>query len=212
MLSFARGLLNGCSDEKTSEKYIDKANVAYESGDYNKAIELFTKACDGGEVKGCYFLGLSYKEGDHVAQNDTKAIELFTKACDGGEAGGCGSLGSMYNNGEIVAQNYTKAVELFTKACDGGHTVGCNNLGVSYHEGKGVVQNDTKAIELFTKACNGGDELGCNNLKNMQLKSMDIQCVSACKIAMNTLIGLGMQIENPQKWLENCWEEDHCFR
>jgi TPR repeat protein len=117
----------------------------------------------------------------------------------------------MYNNGEIVAQNYTKAVELFTKACDGGHTVGCNNLGVSYHEGKGVVQNDTKAIELFTKACNGGDELGCNNLKNIQAKSMDIQCVSACKMAMNTLISLGA-IENPQEWLEDCWERENCFR
>ena len=57
--------------------------------DYFKAVELFRKACNGGESMGCNNLGVMYEDGKGVKQDYFKAKELFGKACDMKEAKGC---------------------------------------------------------------------------------------------------------------------------
>lgn len=54
-----------------------------------KAVELYTKACDGGYALGCWSLGLMYEDGDGVRQNYNKALELYGKACDLKNEYGC---------------------------------------------------------------------------------------------------------------------------
>ena len=61
----------------------------YTKGNRQKASQLFKKACDGGDMKGCYNLGFLYANGQGVKQNRQKAKELFGKACDGGDERGC---------------------------------------------------------------------------------------------------------------------------
>lgn len=56
---------------------------------FSKANELFLKACNGGEARGCSNLGVMYYTGNGLKQNYTTAKELFRKACDGGDALGC---------------------------------------------------------------------------------------------------------------------------
>ena len=158
-------------NRQNAEEYYN-LGIMYGKGDgvaqdYAKAVELFTKACDGGYAGGCFNLGFMYYKGDGVAQDYAKAVELYTKACDGGSAGGCFNLGTMYDNGDGVAQDYAKAVELYTKACDGGYASGCSNLGIMYGKGDGVAQDYAKAVELITKACDGGEAIGCENLKQI---------------------------------------------
>ena len=51
--------------------------------DKQKAIKLYLKACDGGEMVGCSNLGVMYYKGDDVAQNKKIAMDLFKMACDG---------------------------------------------------------------------------------------------------------------------------------
>jgi len=57
--------------------------------DYFKAVELFQKACDGGDAAGCYNLGIMYMNGQGVKQDYAKAKELFGKACDMKLQSGC---------------------------------------------------------------------------------------------------------------------------
>jgi len=103
-----------------SKDLVELGIEAYEKGDYQKAAELYQKACDGGEAFGCVFFGLSYENGQGVKQDYQKAAELYKKACDREEAGGCFGLGALYQHGKGVRQNYHKAAELYQKACDGG--------------------------------------------------------------------------------------------
>ena len=62
--------------------------IMYANGDgveknEQKAVELYKKACDGGEMAGCTNLGFMYANGNGVEKNEQKAAELFKKACDG---------------------------------------------------------------------------------------------------------------------------------
>jgi len=54
--------------------------------DYQKAIQLFEKACNGGVMIGCSNLGVGYENGVGVNKDYTKAAELYKKACEGGES------------------------------------------------------------------------------------------------------------------------------
>ena len=118
--------------------YADLVTEGYkeqQKGNYKKDIELYTKACDGGHMSGCYNLALLYKNGQGVRQDYKKANELWSKACDGGDMGGCYNLGFLYNYGQGVRQNKSKAKELFGKACDGGNQKGCDNYKILNEEG-----------------------------------------------------------------------------
>lgn len=90
-------------------------------------LEGAKKACDGGDMSGCFNLGAMYDNGEGVKQDDFKAVKLYTKACDSGVIRGCHYLGLKYVKGEGVKQSNSKAKELFAKACDGGDTYGCKN-------------------------------------------------------------------------------------
>ncbi|MDD7323120.1 MAG: sel1 repeat family protein, partial [Campylobacter lanienae] len=61
-----------------------------------KAVELYKKACDGGDMSGCGNLGSMYADGNGVEKNEQKAVELYKKACDGGYMDGCRSLDFTY--------------------------------------------------------------------------------------------------------------------
>ena len=123
------------------------ANKAYKQGiafhknkEYDKAFELYKKACDGGEMRGCTNLGVMYANGFGGEKNEQKAVELYKKACDDGEMLGCYNLGVMYAKGNGVEKDFSKAVQLFKKACDGGDMNGCRNLDNIY-------KLDVKAVE-----------------------------------------------------------------
>ena len=53
--------------------------------DLARARRLLQQACDGGEMLGCFGLGLQYEAGDDLA----RARSLFQQACDGGLAEAC---------------------------------------------------------------------------------------------------------------------------
>ena len=51
--------------------------------------QLYQKACDRGDMGGCFNLDNSYNNGLGVPKDHQKANQLFQKACDGGYARGC---------------------------------------------------------------------------------------------------------------------------
>ena len=84
------------------KKAYEQGEVFYNNKEYYKAFESFKKACDGGEVRGCFNLGFMYTNGNGAEEDFSKAAELFKKACNGGEMLGCRNLGIMYDNGNGV--------------------------------------------------------------------------------------------------------------
>ncbi|WP_103569977.1 tetratricopeptide repeat protein [Campylobacter concisus] len=110
-----------------SKDLTELGDEAYEKGDYQKAAQLYQKACDGGDAGGCYNLGVLYDNGQGVNRDYQKAAQLYQKACDGGGAKGCSSLGFLYKNGEGIKQNFSTAKQYFGKACDLGFQLGCDD-------------------------------------------------------------------------------------
>jgi len=106
-----------------SKDLVESGKEAYNKGDHQKAAELWQKACDSEEARGCFNLGILYVDGQGVNQDHQKAAELWQKACDSGEAGGCFNLGVLYENG----QSFSTAKQYYSEACDLGLQFGCDS-------------------------------------------------------------------------------------
>ena len=101
------------------------ANKAYKQGiafhknkEYDKAFELYKKACDGGEMLGCTNLGVMYANGDGVEEDFSKAAKLLKKACDGGDMNGCRNLDIIYTLMAKQQKKLDKVADLYKKVCD----------------------------------------------------------------------------------------------
>lgn len=108
---------------------------AFNNGDKRTASTLWGKACDKGNISGCYNLGIMYDIGDGIKQNRKMAVSFYQRACDGKDISGCYNLALMYLNGEGVRQNKEIAKESFGKACDEGHDGGCKGYKILNEEG-----------------------------------------------------------------------------
>ena len=59
-----------------SKDLTELGNEAYNKGDYQKAAQLYQKACDSGVAEGCSNLGDLYADGQGVNQDYQKAAQL----------------------------------------------------------------------------------------------------------------------------------------
>jgi TIR domain/Sel1 repeat len=151
----------------SAEDLFDQGLSAYRAKQFSQAAELYRKACDGGERKGCHDLGLMYYRGEGMEKDLNQAAGLFKRACDAGGTGGCLDLGLMYLRGEGVPKDLNRAADLYKRACDAGAPPGCTDLGRMYHEGEGVVKDLNRAADLFKRACDAGGAIGCLDLGTM---------------------------------------------
>ena len=107
--------------------FVDDGTSEYKKGNYSEAINLYTKACDNGDITGCFHLGNIYFMGEVIKTNYFKAHQFWSKACNGGNMDGCYWLASLYSHGKGVSHDKVKAKELFGKACDGGNKRACES-------------------------------------------------------------------------------------
>jgi hypothetical protein len=141
-----------------------KGSALAEQKRYGEARPLFQKACDGGDMVGCFDLALLYDNGDGGSQDYSQARTLYQRSCDGGYIDGCTNAGSLYAQGRGGSQDYFVARMFYQKACDGGDMLGCVNLGKLYDNGNGGSQDYSQGRTLFQKACESGNIEGCSNL------------------------------------------------
>ena len=52
-------------------------------------VTQYRKACEGGDMQGCAYLGWIYDKGEGVAKNEQEAQRLYRKACNGGLSSVC---------------------------------------------------------------------------------------------------------------------------
>ena len=135
--------------------------LGFKSGDINKAISFYEKACELDNPYGCFNLGDMYENGNGVAKDINKANSLYEKACELGRGYACSYLGIRYENGNGVAKDINKANSLFEKACELDNGEACFYLGASYKNGYGVAKDINKANSLFEKA-KSQFEIGCS--------------------------------------------------
>jgi serine/threonine-protein kinase len=143
-----------------------QAIALYDQKRYAEAGPLLDQACASGGWEACKDLGIMYRDGRGVAEDDSRAAALFAKDCQADPPNGCNRLGVMVANGKGVARDDARAAALYATACNAGDAMGCSNLGNIYATGRGVTRDDAQAASLYLKACEAGDAPGCSNLGN----------------------------------------------
>jgi uncharacterized protein len=78
---------------------------------------LLRRGCDGGDLRGCYLLGLG--------EEGAAATALLTVACDGGVALACRALALDHDD----AEDRPAANARYERACELGDALGCYQLG-----------------------------------------------------------------------------------
>jgi TPR repeat protein len=131
------------------------------SEDYQRAVELARKGCDGKDTESCVILGILKQKGITIAPDLAAAKELFEGSCSQNNFHACVDLGDLYDDGRGVKKDTAQSITLFRKACDGGEPYGCLNLGYSYANGDGVPKDDDQAVHFYQRACDAGDMDGC---------------------------------------------------
>jgi TPR repeat protein len=136
-----------------AQNYAD-ATAAWRARDSRKAIDLFRKAAEQGDLRSMKRLGEIYHLGDGgIAKNDQAAARWYQRAANTGD------LSSMYALGQIDAGllAYGDAITWWTKAAAGGHVAAMYDLGTLYENGQGVPKNPKAALDLYRKAAVGGE-------------------------------------------------------
>jgi len=116
-------LLTGLNASLTLSKNGTDTKLMTKKG--SEQIELFSKACNSGDAKGCFKLGYIYNTGKGVEKDYIKARKYYEISCNAGYARACTRLGLLYGEGKGVKKDINKAIIFFKKACEGGHADGC---------------------------------------------------------------------------------------
>ena len=147
----------------SAQDTLEQATQYYDNKEYDKAVPMFQRLAQGGDMKVQFVLGYCYDEGQGVAQDYTQAVYWYRKSAEQGYARAQYNLGYCYKKGQGVAQDYTQAVYWYRKAAEQGHAWAQFNLGLCYKKGQGVPQDYTQAAYWYRKAAEQGDaDAQCN--------------------------------------------------
>ena len=142
--SFKNGLGRSVATDKAAALYLD-------------AIRVFEKDANEGDAKALCEIGVCYRRGEGVEQNDTKAVEYYKSALAGGYLKAANNLGIMYAEGLGVKKDEIEAVRYYRIAAETGLADSQTLLANCYYKGVGVRQDFDEAFAWFKKAADQGE-------------------------------------------------------
>jgi TPR repeat protein len=116
----------------------DVGAAAYDRGDYGTAFRNWKPYADQGNAEAQYNLGLMYRVGRGVLQDDKEAVKWFAKAAEQGVAIAQFSLASMHYTGRGVPLDDREAIKWYTKAAEQGFAAAQLYSGLMHNTGRGV--------------------------------------------------------------------------
>ncbi len=126
--------------------------------DYATALREWRPLAEQGDALAQYNLGLLYRKGRGVPQDDVQARKWYEKAAAQGQAKAQFNLGTLYFNGEGVSKNYQQALRWFRLAADQGEALAQTKIAIMYDEGQGVPKNIVQAYKWYSLAAMNGDK------------------------------------------------------
>ena len=137
---------------------LQKGYAAYQAGDYATAIQEWTTLADQGNAPAQFMLGIMYKNGLGVLQDDAEAVRLYRLAADQGYAPAQTSLGYMYENGlGVLKDNVTAHMWYNIGAANGGDPGG--ELRDSIAEG--MTQQAIEQAQAMARECMSSNYKNC---------------------------------------------------
>ena len=133
-----------------------KGLTAVQSGDFATALQEFKPLAKQGDARAQYNLGLMYRKGQGVPQDDKAAVKWYRLAAEQGDASAQNTLGLMYAYGQGVPENAKTAMKWYTLAAKQGYVDTLYNLGVMYANGFGVRKDYIRAHMWWSIAASSG--------------------------------------------------------
>ena len=146
---------------------LDKGLMAYNNGDYETALDLWSPFAEQGNAWAQVNLGFMYEYGKGVPEDNKEAVKWYTLAAEQGNARAQANLGFMYEYGKGVPEDNKEAVKWYTLAAEQGNARAQANLGFMYQYGKGVPEDNKEAVKWYTLAAEQGDAFGQGQLGGM---------------------------------------------
>ena len=156
-------MLISVSGHTVSAQDNDKGYEAYQSGDYQTALNEWLPLAEQGNAWTQNKMGTMYGLGQGVTQDYAEAVKWYRLAAEQGYAIAQYNLGVMYNNGLGVTQDDAEAVKWYRLAAEQGYVIAQNNLGVTYYNGQGAIQDNVYAHMWWNIAASLGHENASEN-------------------------------------------------
>jgi len=229
------GNLNGCFylglGNMISEYFYDAKLKAKINGYPEKAITMWTKECENGDMLSCTDLARLYRS---KGKSD-KATKIFKIACGNGEMKGCMGITGRYgfkkkdtkpefmknykkacDKGELNAcywlgrsysytSNFKESDIIYEKACNDGEMKSCDMVALKYEH---RIKDYIKANQYYTKACNNEYMFSCATMTRIQVYLPEEEKTSnlvekACEIGLGfSCISLGLGAKSESKAVE----------
>ncbi len=110
-----------------------------------------------GDARAQLNVGLAFKNGWGVAQDNQQAVHWFTLAANQGNAAAQDDLAIMYERGWGVERDFVQAAHYARLAADQGYAYGEYRAGFYCENGKGVPKDLNQAIGWYRKAAEQGN-------------------------------------------------------
>ncbi|CAH1800112.1 unnamed protein product [Owenia fusiformis] len=194
-------------DQPGFKDFLAAQDMEYEKKNYQKASDLYEKACKAGHPLAQANYALWFLEGSRKGykKNFRKAFELFEKSAEKGVGLSLYNLAHFYQTGKggVVKQDPFKAFSLVKKSLKDYRTDKIRNgdpywmLGTMYLQGEGTCMNRKKAQQHFEKARQFGHKAATTDF--MKMTNLLAQ-----------LSGADKQHETDSKWDTMCaWLDKH---
>jgi TPR repeat protein len=145
------------AQDALAEMYINSWGVTPDPANVAKAVELYRKAAEGGNVDAQREMGVYSQLGIYGLQKDyLQAAEWFRKAAERGDGFAQFQLGMIYYNGELGSKDFWQAAVWLRKAADQSADVNsilaAELLARMYLKGEGVPQDFVQAAKWYRAA------------------------------------------------------------
>ena len=133
----------------------ESGKVAYETGDYAKALQEWEPLAAEGAPHAQYNVALMYAKGLGVPVDLRKAAELYEKAAAKGIVPAQYNIALMYQNGEGVPKDNAKALKWFQRAANNGDPNAATGLAAML-EDESAFRNQGEAEKWYRKLAEQG--------------------------------------------------------
>lgn len=125
-----------------------------------RAMELLTRACDGGDKHSCFMLGIELASGKNIKQDFAATTRAFDRACDRALAKACVAIGQNL----AATRDYKRGAGYARRACHMGEGEGCGMLAQLHADGSGVAKSTRESTTWAKEGCRMGHMPSCGLL------------------------------------------------
>ena len=166
-LAITFGVLVSLSMPVTSFAGSDEAIKAYDSGEYQKALEMWMLLAYEGDAEAQYRLGTMFLHGTGIGVSTDEAVYWLSRAAEQGESNAQYLLGAIYLSGKGLHSDREHGLEWWRAAANNGHSAAQYGIGIAHLYGAGVSANSVDARKWLMAALKSGSPEAGRVLQNL---------------------------------------------